>query len=128
MPEATYVPPKQLRNTLTKSKSGYHAKTDYEVGPAENYASEQGIRVLRFSTWKTDRGEIVLNASVHVQAGNFESHGIFGDYSKTLHREKRMATQRAIEEIHAKHILQLPTVMAEVKAKYGIAEEVAVTA
>jgi hypothetical protein len=97
---------------------GWQANTDIPL---------EGTRVLRLHTSKHQvRGVaagVSTQASVHKVEGQFITHELFGDYSKTVALDSiSKCTEKSVKALHAEALGRLDDILAEVKAYYAAKE------
>jgi hypothetical protein len=85
---------------------------------AESWFNLGEKRRLTISTKKTGGGYVQAFASVATMDGAWASHVIFQDYARTVISEKRVATEKAIKDVHEKALAMAPEIIAEVAAFY----------
>lgn len=86
---------------------------------AESFFDLGEKRRLSISTKKTSAGRVQAFASVATIDGAWMTHKLFSDYARAVISEKRMATEKAIKEIHEKALAMAPEIIAEAAAHYG---------
>jgi len=85
---------------------------------AESWFDIGEKRRLTISTKKTSAGRVQAFASVATMDGAWASHVIFQDYARAVISEKRVATEKAVKEIHEKALAMAPEIIAEAAAHY----------
>lgn len=85
---------------------------------AESYFDLGEKRRLSISTKKTSAGRVQAFASVATIDGAWMTHKLFSDYARAVISEKRMATEKAVREIHEKALAIAPEIIAEAMAHY----------
>lgn len=75
-------------------------------------------RRLTISTKKTSAGRVQAFASVATMDGAWATHKLFSDYARFMISEKRVATEKAIKEIHERALAMAPDIIAEAAAFY----------
>lgn len=79
---------------------------------------------LSISTHAVHSGELITSASVGHLEGNFVSHMMYQDYSKTISRSNpARCTAKWVENQHTTALSHLEHVLAEVRLQYGIEAE-----
>lgn len=82
-----------MTTRIYKGRDGWQAQTDTEL---------DNNRVLRLNTYKSGRGGVITNASVHtVISGSFLQHELFGDYNKNAIEERTArCTEKTVTTQH----------------------------
>ena len=106
-----------------KGREGYEAETIIELGPELDHFGRPGTRVLNISTHKSSRG-VLTTARAYIRTSDgLMSTDVFGDYQKTLALHKNRCTENFVRSQHEQALAyQAREVIAEAKARYGIAE------
>lgn len=106
--------------------SGWYADTDAKISdvPATDFETA-GERILRISTGKSPRGDLLTTASCLIirkseRGYNTEQFAIGGDFRKTIHQTPcKRVTEKVTRETHAEALKLLPQVLEEAKAYYA---------
>ena len=86
----------------------------------ETFVTLDGNRRLEISTYKSDNGPVVTNATVFLlQDDGAKIHELFKDYNKTFAKEKIRATEKALQMQHSKVVVLLPTILDDVTRHYA---------
>ena len=85
---------------------------------AESWFNLGEKRRLTISTKKTSGGYVQAFASVAIVNDYWMTHEIFSDYARAVISEKRVATEKAVKEIHEKALAMAPDIIAEAAAFY----------
>jgi hypothetical protein len=113
--------------TLAKTRDGWQAETEVILGPALDHWGKPGQRTLRISTHKSGP-HVVTTANTQITSNDGTvsfsmAGGKTGDINKRIYSLRARATENGIRAAHQYAMRQLPELIAEAKAHYGITEE-----
>jgi hypothetical protein len=107
---------------LTKGRDGWSAETKIALGitKRDDFGKGELPLYLVISTWKSSSFGLYSSASVHAESSGSVMMDVFGDFSKTIARDKNArCTEKTVRAMHQRALAGADALVAEALAFYA---------